>query len=344
MQIVKRSLLVTLMALLVSACGSNTPQNIVGNNGPAAPSSASDCQVIQHDLGQTKICGYPQRVVALDPHALDLLLSLDVQPVGYAEHRYALVGSPQSGKPMGEIKYFGDRITSNPIYVGILQSPSLEAILRLKPDLILGQVYDELLYANLSQITPVLFPFKGEPSVNQWQQSLPTLGKVFGREQRARKVIEQHTQRMATAKAELEPIARDSKVLLLEVSGLDSIRVFTDGTFAGALLKELGFQLVIPNQRLSGALDVTNLSLETLPQLDADTIIVMASGGSGVEKIKQEWGQNPILRSLPASKAKYVYFVDYQLWGRITGPIAANLIIDEVRKLLLQSSSSLINN
>lgn len=336
MQIVKRSLLVALTALLVSACGGNGPQNIVSNNRPAAPSPVSNCQFIQHDLGQTKICGYPQRVVALDPNALDLLLSLGVQPAGYAEHRYALVGSPQSGKPMAEIKYFGDRITSNPIYVGIQQSPSLEAILRLKPDLILGQVYDESLYANLSQITPVLFPFKGEPSVNQWQKSLPTLGKVFDREQLARQVIEQHTQRVAAAKAELEPIARDSKVLLLGVSGLDSIEVFDDQTFAGALLTDLGFQLEIPKQKLPGALDVINLSLETLPQIDADMIIVMASGGRGVEEIKQEWGQNPILRSLPASKAEQVYFVDYQLWGRITGPIAAELIIDQVRKLPLQ--------
>lgn len=337
MQIVKPILLVTLTTLLISACSGNEPQNIIGNNrpAPATPSSASDCQVIQHDLGQTKICGYPQRIVALDPHALDLVLSLDVQPVGYAEHRYALVGSPQSGKPIGEIKYLGDRITSNPVYVGTLQSPSLEAILRLNPDLILGQIIDESLYANLSKIAPVLFPFKGEPSVNQWQQSLPTLGKVFGREQRARQVIEQHNQRVATAKAELEPIARESKVLLLEMSGLDAIEVFTEQTFAGALLKELGFQLVIPEQRLSGALDIINLSLETLPQLDADTILVMASGGSGVEKIKQEWGQNPILRSLPASKAGRVYFVDYQLWSRITGPIAAELMINQVRELLL---------
>lgn len=334
MQIAKRSLLVTLIALLVSACGGNGAQNTVSNNRPAAPSPATNCQVIQHDLGQTKICGHPQRVVALDPHALDLLLSLGVQPVGYAEHRYALVGSPQSGKPMAEIKYLGDRITSNPVYVGTLQTPSLEAILRLNPELILGQITDESLYANLSRVAPVLFPFKGEPSLNQWQQSLPTLGKVFGREQRARQVIEQHTQRVATAKAELEPIARDSNVLLLEISGLDAIEVFTDGTFPGALLKELGFQLVIPEQRLLGATDVMNLSLETLPQLNADRIIVMASGGSGVEKIKQEWGQNPILRSLPASRAGHVYFVDYQLWSRITGPIAAELIIDQVRELL----------
>lgn len=154
------------------------------------------------------------------------------------------------------------------------------------------------------------------------------------REQRARQVIEQHNQRITTARTELESITRDSKVLLLEMSGLDSIEVFTNETYAGGLLKDLGFRLVIPD-RSQATLEQINISLEILPQLDTDIIIVMASGNNSLEKIKKEWEQSPILLSLSASKAGRVYFVDYQLWSRITGPIATELIIDQVRKLLL---------
>lgn len=330
----KLSLLVTLIALLVSACG-NAPQNAAGNSGtasPDSPSSTSECQVVKHDFGKTTICKQPQRVVALDPHALDLLLSLGVQPVGYAEDKRALVGSPKSGEPTVGIKYLGDRVTSNPIHVGTRQLPSLEAILRLKPDLILGQVYEQSLYVNLSKIAPTLFPFKDFDN-EQWQRSLLSLGKIMDRDSHARQVIDQHNQRIATARAELERSSRDSQVLLLEMSGLDSITVFTDETYAGSLLKNLGFHLVIP-KHLQATLDEINISLETLPQLDADIIIVMASGDSSVEKVKKEWEQNPILRSLSASQAGRVYFVDYQLWSRINGPIAAELIINEVRELL----------
>lgn len=290
--------------------------------------------MVQHDFGKISICGQPQRVVALDPHALDLLLSLGVQPVGYAEYRPALVGSPKSGEQMVEIKYLGDRITSNPTYVGTWDSPSLEVILRLKPDLILGRLYDRSLYANLSKIAPTLFPFDDFDN-DEWQRSLLTLGKAMDREQRARQVMREHNQRIATARAELESSIHDSQVLLLSMSGLDSIEVFTDETYAGSLLKELGLQLVIP-KHLQATYGQINISLETLPQLDADIIIVMASADNTVENAKRQWFQNPILRSLSASQAERVYFVDYQLWSRITGPIAAELIINEVRELLLQ--------
>ncbi|WP_289500775.1 hypothetical protein [Gloeocapsopsis sp. IPPAS B-1203] len=52
---------------------------------------------------------------------------------------------------------------------------------------------------------------------------------------------------------------------------------------------------------------------------------------SQVEKI---WQQNLILRSLKASQNNQVYFVDYQLWGRIRGPIAAELMIEQIQTLL----------
>jgi iron complex transport system substrate-binding protein len=63
------------------------------------------------------------------------------------------------------------------------------------------------LYVNLSKIAPTLFPFKDFDN-EQWQRSLLTLGKIMDREQRARQVIDEHNQRIATARAELEPISR----------------------------------------------------------------------------------------------------------------------------------------
>ena len=66
----------------------------------------------------------------------------------------------------------------------------------------------------------------------------------------------------------------------------------------------------------------------------------MASVDSSVEQVRAVWQQNHVLQALPASQAEQVYFVDCQLWSRIEGPISAELILDEVRALLLQSSAS----
>ena len=43
---------------------------------------------------------------------------------------------------VGDVKYLGDRLHHPPIHVGTWQSPSLEIMLRLQPDLILGGYLD----------------------------------------------------------------------------------------------------------------------------------------------------------------------------------------------------------
>lgn len=145
----RRSFVAILAAFFVSACNSNLPFNAAlhnEGNSPESPSLSSECRVIEHDLGETEICGQPERVVALGSYELDLLLSLGIEPVGYAEDGRALVGSPQPGKPVVGVKYLGDRLTNKPIHVGTWQAPSLETILKLQPDLILRDYLDQSLY------------------------------------------------------------------------------------------------------------------------------------------------------------------------------------------------------
>jgi iron complex transport system substrate-binding protein len=328
----KLLLLATLTLFSIAGCGNPASRKSVDTSSVGSEAS---CRSIQHRSGVTRICEQAQRVVALDPHALDLLLTLGIQPVGYAEDKRALVGSPKSGEPTVQVKYLGDRLTRPPIHVGTWQTPSLEAILKLKPDLILGRI-EPSLYLPLAKIAPTL-PL--EPSSQErWQDGLLKLGKAMNREAQAQREIEQHQQRMAIARDKLKPITQTSKLLLLAVSATNQIEIFTDTTYAGGLLKDLGFQLVIPRPTNSGEI---NISLEALPQINADTIIVMASGNSNVEQVQKEWRNNPILQSLPASQAKRVHFVDYQLWSRIEGPIAAELILKQVQELLLPAKALL---
>ncbi|PSO78701.1 MAG: hypothetical protein BRC44_10435 [Cyanobacteria bacterium QS_4_48_99] len=131
-----------------------------------------------------------------------------------------------------------------PDHVGTRQQPSLETILRLNPDLILKNYgADQSLYTRLSQIAPTLF-FRDGSNNYQWQQGIRTIAQVTNREQRAQQVIKQHNQRIARARSELKSLTRGSEILLLAMSGLDRIEVFTGETFAGDLLRNLGFKLV----------------------------------------------------------------------------------------------------
>ncbi|WP_446387922.1 ABC transporter substrate-binding protein [Coleofasciculus sp. B1-GNL1-01] len=324
---IKLLLLVTLTFWLISACHSKTSQNLVSQSEKA---STSECRIIQHDAGETEICGIPKKVAVLGPHMLDVLLSLGIQPAGYAEWYTEGIGNPVS-----EIPVLGERVTSNPINLGLRNTPSLEAIVQLKPDLILGE--DGQDYGTLSKISPTLL-FSGQE--DDWKRSIPKIAQVFDREEQAQTVIESHNQKLAKLRTELAPVTETyPRVLLFSTSQLSgSIYVRTGDSISGLLFQELGFELVLPKNQKAEFSDIP-ISLEVLPQLEADIIIVIVSNhrrNDAMEQVKQVWQQNPLTQSMQASKEGRVYFVEYYTWGsNMRGPIAADIILDETRQLLL---------
>ncbi len=78
-------------------------------------------------MGKTEIKAAPRRVVVLDVGELDNVVSLGVQPVGYA---------PSEGDD--GIPDYLKKAAGNPKSVGTINSLNLEAIHALRPDLILG--------------------------------------------------------------------------------------------------------------------------------------------------------------------------------------------------------------
>lgn len=102
-------------------------------------SAVSAPVTVKHAAGETVVQAPAQRVVALGPHALDLLLSLGVQPVGYGEA--AQLGVTDYGSPVRQIRYLGSRVTGQPLNVGDRFRPNLEVVTSLRPDLIVGEDY-----------------------------------------------------------------------------------------------------------------------------------------------------------------------------------------------------------
>lgn len=317
----------------LAACGGNPP-----NRQQKASSSQDSCQVVSHQLGETEICGTPERIVALDPHFMDLSIALDVEPVGYAETRY-VASSRKSGEPISQIPYLGQYIDKQPINVGTRQQPSLEAILELQPDLIVGQFIQPSLYEKLSQLTPTVFPVRDIYAYREeyrWQEILKTYGKILGKSDRAEAAIAEYERTIAETAKKLPSDVKQQRWLLLAMSGSDRMVIFDEPTFAGNLLAQLGFNLAPVPEKLQGKgrLGEIPISLEKLSDVKADAIIVMASSKSSKQEIKNLWQETPLLRSLPAAEAEQVYFVDYQLWSRIRGPTAAKLIIDKIQKIV----------
>lgn len=351
----KIAMLGVLTTLLITACGGNAANNLTNapnHVSPSSQSSDSQCQFIQHKLGKTKVCGQPQKVVALGPNMLEILLALQVQPAGYADHLQFHRGDFDN--PSQQIPYLGSRVTSQPINIGVVGEPSLETLAKLKPDLILGNVEENKdKYTLLSQIAPTLL-FE-RLSVGEWQRSIQVTAKTLGRTEQAQKVIEAYNQQLASTRKELAPfVAAHPKVLMLVSENLNQNLQLANSTDpCNHLVKELGFQLVsLPGQQQQ--FPVQKISIESLPQLDSDLIMVQGYKLSKTDQladaknidnhqlkdIKQEWNNNAIAKSLRASKEGRVYFIPSYICYGFPGPIGAELILDQLRQQLLPSKLS----
>ncbi len=336
--------------LLIVACNGNVSNHTTSGDtaNSMLSSDTSKCRIVKHDMGETQVCGQPQKIVALSPHLLDLLLSLNRQPAGYAEV-FPFHKGEYFDNPSQQIPYLGDRITSQPMNLGNRNEPSLERLIKLKPDLIVGEVgNNRQAYKLLSQIAPTLLWDK-RTAKGKWQQSIRQLAQAVGDENQAEAVIAAYNQRITAARAEFAPIvAAHPNLLLLGANRLSSdMAIVTGKGYLGELLEGLGFQFVSAPIRGNIA-QVTSVSVELLPQLGtADTIFILGHDlspdrqnlnsvlNSQTSVIKQEWNNNAIAQTLKASKQNRVYFVTYYMWNGLNGPIGAELILNQLHQLLL---------
>ncbi|MBD2463169.1 iron-siderophore ABC transporter substrate-binding protein [Oscillatoria sp. FACHB-1407] len=291
-------------------------------------------------MGETEVCGQPQRVAALSPHILDSILALGVQPIAYAE--VTALNLETFDNPKAQIPYLGDRVTTQPINVGDRKNPSLEKLALVNPDLILAEDWTtQAHYQLLNQIAPTLLFSDTKGNEQVWFHDIQAIAKALDREPEAEQLLAAHEQQLATVRSQLAPVVTAyPDVLILAVNTLmNDVAIAADST-AGRLLEEIGFHLVYPEPVPPGETRWLQTSLELLPSLQSDIILVIAWDSSDPynpkEELKAKWNQNPVLQTMSASQANRIFFVDYQLWGSVTrGPITDELILNKLPEMLL---------
>jgi len=307
--------------ILAAACHSGTPQL---HSRQTPENTASDCRVIEHEGGETTICGQPQKVVALSPPLLDILLALGVQPAGYAE--VDLLNTKVFDRPSQQIPYLGKFVMGQPVNLGDRHNPSIETLLQLKPDLILGEkFYLEENYKLFSRIAPTAF-FQTEGETG-WKYVMPIMAQALNREEQAQRAIASHNQLVRTAKSQLAPVVSGQTIIVLGWQPTSNQSFIFASGFITGLLEDLGFRVIVgePNR--------PNTSIEAIANIKADYILIMPSGDNTISNAQQQWQNDPILRLIPAAQAGKIYFMDYQI-TRIRGPIAAEVFINQMQQLL----------
>lgn len=319
-------IIAALLSLLLAACGggqapagqsaASTPAPAKQEAQPAAkPAETAKERVVKHALGETKVTGNPQRVVVLDTGELDIVLALGVKPVG------AVIADAESAYPA----YLKDKVDGVK-QVGTIAQPNLETIATLKPDLILtNTLRHEKIYDKLSQIAPTVVGKRP----NFWKDNLKLYAEALGKPAEADKLLGDYNKRLEEFKQKMGDRLGKTKVSLIR-SMPDHARIYLNDSFSGAILKDAGLGRPQSQDKPNVFERVTE---ERIPDMDGDVIFSFYYGrekGDSLAKIFK----NPLWSQLQAVKQGKVYEVNDGTWGLGLGPMAANLVVDDLFKYL----------
>ncbi|WP_253274451.1 iron-siderophore ABC transporter substrate-binding protein [Nostoc sp. PCC 7107] len=309
-----RFLLTIVVVLAIAACNHNIPQS---------EKSQIETKTVNNTLGEVEVPLKPQRVIVLEENIiLDSVLALGIKPVGVAYCREC------------EEKFRGipsDLLAEVPVVGNIGSQPSLEKILSLKPDLILGLTWLKSSYKILSSIAPtVLIDF---PTMYNFKDRLRYVAQVLGKSDRAEELLTQYQNRIQKLRQQLGKKLETKTISVIHLAGSADIFYSYRADFItyGQILSDVGLPLIQKNQK---QLDLT-LSIEVLPEYDADILFIMTEHLSKDFKSANpdslSFLQKPIWSKLKAVKNKQVYKVNWS----VGGAMGANRIIDDLYKYLV---------
>ncbi|PSO51766.1 MAG: iron siderophore-binding protein [Cyanobacteria bacterium QH_6_48_35] len=224
---------------LITACGGNVARDSTSNGTQSSP---AECQTIQHQLGETCVPLNPQHIVATDKIALEIVLAVGLNPIGAAEPNQ--VGSRSLHLP---------EKVDDVVSLGKTTQLSLERILQLNPDLILGAGFSlENNYDQLSQIAPTV---AFENDHDAWKATLGRIGEWLSRNQQAQQRLENYQDRFEKLQRAMGYRLDKTEVSVVHFYADGRIKFRDSSSFPGSVLEDVG--LSRPALQYKTNLDVT---------------------------------------------------------------------------------------
>ncbi len=263
----------------------------------------------------------PSRIVALGWVYVENLLALGIQPVGIADIK--------GYKKFVNIK---PQLADSVVDVGTRAEPSLEAIAKLKPDLILGveQRHKET-YNLLTSIAPTFLfnPYPSAKNANQldeMQQTFLKIAKTVNREDKGKSVLNEMQQTFDKAQKQISNLKLAQNKFILAQLG-DSgpkMRLFSDNAMAVQILNKIGLE-----NAWQGTFDIFGFNtvwVEALPKVEhANFLYITADNNVYWQNLQN----NPVWKGLEFVEQNRVYPIEADTWV-FGGPLSAQLLIEKV--------------
>lgn len=285
------------------AVGLVLPLAACGQGGDPGASSSGAAQqggtvTVTDARGSVEVPRSPQRVVAVDRVALDIMDYLGAEPVGVSQRVM-----PASLSTYADPKYTD---------VGTQQELNFEEIAALGPDLIVLGGRSATQYDEAKKIAPTLdiTAAKGASTLDTLRTASTAIATVYGKEQQAADRVTQIEAQMAAVKAKAPSKGTG---LVLMVSG-GKLAAFGAGSRFGLIHEELGVRPAATN--LSTDRHGQVVSFEFVKKANPDMLFVIdrdkAVGQKG--QAAQAVLDNPLVRSTKAATNGQITYLDGQQW------------------------------
>lgn len=246
-------------------------------------------------LGQTRPAGRIARVVSLAPNLTEILFALGA-----------------GDRVVGVTRYddYPKAVESIPKVGGFLD-PSLEAIMGLRPDLVVcvPNSGNRKRMETLIRLHVPVFVLPAH-SLADVYAAIFELGRLLHREERARLLVDDMRTRI-NAVAVRSRLRKKPKVLM--VYGHNPLVVAGPGSFADELMSLAGAENVLSGEGVR----YPSLPLEMVIKLSPEVIIDASSSATGASvglaQVERFWGR---LKVVPAVKTGRVHLFDSALWFR----------------------------
>ncbi len=258
----------------------------------------------------------PKRVVVFDYGVADILKNLGVD---------AVVGLPKNGK-MPEIlsNYSDDKYTN----VGSLKETDFEAVESLNPDLIIigGRQAEDI--DSFKEIAPTVnLAVDGQDYMNSFKTVVTDLGKLFDKEDEAKKAIDEIEAKIAKVNKTVKEKGLTASVVMANEG---NISVFSAKSRYGLIYNGLGFAEVDKN--IDDSTHGQQVSFEYFLENKSDYVFVVDRGAvTGKGEAASKLFDNEVMNKTEVAKNGNIVYLNSVIWYTMTGGIeSTNQMIDEI--------------
>lgn len=300
---------------LTSACGgSSLPESPPRANQPTSIS----CRLVQHDFGETEICGDPENIAVIGLGALDSVLALGIKPIASTNVEF-------------DIPYMDSEVMDGMVDIGHMYQPNLETIARVQPDLILACHVgnDEQIYKNLSQIAPTVYQFY---CGDVWKETFQVFAAALNKSDEGQDLLDQYYSRIEEFQSRMGN-RLEQTTLSVVVFLSDHFRIYLRDSFTGSVLEDVELPPPPAQQGREGYWEA--ISLEQVSIVDADVIFTIQPRPeeTNIEQIIS----HPLWSRLKAVQQDNFFEVSVT-WTAGQSIQGANYILDDLFRYLLDEN------